>query len=52
MSFQHFFVLFSQEVQHKVLKYFQLKPKVNSLRNVYEVSLKVWFLEKRLDKVK
>ena len=32
------FLSFSQEVQHKVLKYFQLKPKVNSLRSVYEVS--------------
>lgn len=29
-----------QEVQHKVLKYFQLKPKVNSLRSVYETLLK------------
>ena len=31
-------ICLSQEVQHKVLKYFQLKPKVNSLRQVYEVS--------------
>ncbi|KAL9964584.1 hypothetical protein ACROYT_G028241 [Oculina patagonica] len=29
-----------QEVQHKVHKYFQLKPKVNSLRQVYETLLK------------
>lgn len=29
-----------KEVQQKVLKYFQLKPKINSLRRVYETLLK------------
>lgn len=40
MSLNWFFCIFSQEVQQKVLKYFQLKPKINSLRRVYEVSIK------------
>ena len=31
-----------QEVQHKVLRYFRLKPKVNSLREVYGVSFLTW----------